>query len=105
MQLFGTDGTNTRVSSTSIYSVSLSVAGVSHPVRSVVVELAAYEVIQGKTWFTRHSPIVYWRRHQLRLVINGLAVVVDASASPRRESSQAITRISATQLNKVVRRQ
>jgi hypothetical protein len=32
-------------------------------------------------------------------------VVVDASASPQHESSQDITRISATQLKKVVRRQ
>jgi Aspartyl protease len=34
-----------RVPSTSIENVSLSVAGVSHPVRAVVVELAAYEVM------------------------------------------------------------
>jgi Retroviral aspartyl protease len=56
----------TRVPSTSIENVSLSVAGVSHPVRAVVVELAAYEVILGKPWFTRHNPIVDWRRHQMR---------------------------------------
>ena len=74
----------TRVPSTSIENVSLSVAGVSHPVRAVVVELAAYEVILGKPWFTRHNPIVDWRRHQLRLVIDGRTVVVDASASPQR---------------------
>jgi hypothetical protein len=37
----------TRVSSTSIEKVRLNVAGVSHPVRAVVVELAAYEVILG----------------------------------------------------------
>jgi hypothetical protein len=47
---------------------------------------------------------VYWRRYELRLVIEGLTVVVDASASPQRESSEDITRISATQLKKVVRR-
>ena len=95
----------TRVPSTAIENVSLSVAGVSHPVRAVVVELAAYEVILGKPWFTRHNPIVDWRRHQLRLVIDGRTVVVDASASPQRKPSQDITRISATQLKKVVRRQ
>ena len=87
----------TRVPSTAIENVSLSVAGVSHPVRAVVVDLAAYEVILGKPWFTRHNPIVDWRRHQLRLVIDGRTVVVDASASPQRQPSQDITRISATQ--------
>jgi hypothetical protein len=81
-----TDGT--RVPSTSIENVSLSVAGVSHPVRAVVVELAAYELILGKPWFTRHNPIVYWRRHQLRFAIDNRTVIVDASASPQRESSQ-----------------
>jgi hypothetical protein len=75
----------TRVPSTSIENFSLRVAGVSHPVRAVVVELAAYEVILGKPWFTRHNPIVDWRRHQLRFVIDGRTVVVDASASPQRE--------------------
>jgi gag-polyprotein putative aspartyl protease len=39
----------TRVPSTSIENVSLSVAGVSHPVRAVVVDLATYEVILGKS--------------------------------------------------------
>jgi hypothetical protein len=38
-------------------------------------------------------------------VIDDRTVVVDASASPQRESSKDITRISATQLKKVVRRQ
>jgi hypothetical protein len=38
-------------------------------------------------------------------VIDGRTVVVDASASPQRESSKDITIISATQLKKVVRRQ
>jgi hypothetical protein len=75
----------TRVPSTSIENFILSVAGVSHPVRAVVVELAAYEVILGKPWFTRHNPIVDWRRHELRLVVDGRKVVVDASASPQRE--------------------
>jgi hypothetical protein len=37
----------TRVPSTSIENFSLNVAGVSHLVRAVVVELAAYEVILG----------------------------------------------------------
>jgi hypothetical protein len=49
---------DTRVPSTSIENVSLSVAGVSHPVRTVFVELAAYEVVLGKPWFTRHNPVV-----------------------------------------------
>jgi hypothetical protein len=38
-------------------------------------------------------------------VIDGRTVILDASASPQRESSQDITRISATQLKKVVRRE
>jgi hypothetical protein len=38
-------------------------------------------------------------------VIDGRTVVMDASASPQRESSKVITRISATQLKNVVRRQ
>jgi hypothetical protein len=87
----------TRVPPTTIDYVSLSVAGVSHPVRAVVVEFAAYEVILGKPWFTRHNPIVDLRRHDLRFVIDGRTVVVDASASPQREPSMDITRISATQ--------
>jgi hypothetical protein len=95
----------TRVPSTSIENVSLTVAGVSHPVRAVVVKLAAYEVILGKPSFTRHEPIVDWRRHELRVVTDGRTVVVDASAGPQRESSKNITRISATQLKKLVRRQ
>jgi hypothetical protein len=95
----------TRVPSESIENVSLSIAGMSHPVRALVVELSAYEVILGKPWFTIHNPIVDWRRHQLRLVIDGRTVVVDASASPQCEPSQEITRISATHLQKVVRRQ
>jgi hypothetical protein len=91
----------------SLRRFSLTFRGVAppDPVRAIVVELAAYEVILGKPWFTRHNPIVDWRRHQLRFVIDGRTVVVDASASPQRESSQDITRISATQLKKVVRRQ
>jgi Aspartyl protease len=72
----------TRVPSESIENVSLCVADEFHPFRALVVELAAYEVILGKPWFTRHNPIVDWRRHQLRLVIDGRTVVVDASASP-----------------------
>jgi hypothetical protein len=95
----------TRVPSTSIDNVSLSVAGVSHPVRAVVVELAAYEGILGKPWFTIHNPIVDWRRHEMRLVTDGRTVVVDASASPQRESPKDITRISTKKLKKVVRRQ
>jgi hypothetical protein len=77
----------------------------SHLVRAVVVELAAYEVILGKPWFTRHNLIVDWRWHELRLVIDGRTVAVDASAIPQRKSSKDITRISATQSKKVVRRQ
>jgi hypothetical protein len=38
-------------------------------------------------------------------VIDGRTVVVDVSASPQRESSKDSTRISATQLKKLVRRQ
>jgi hypothetical protein len=58
---------------------------VSHPVRALVVELAAYEVILGKPRITRHNPIVHKRQYQLILVIDGRIVVVNASASPERE--------------------
>jgi hypothetical protein len=95
----------TRVPSKSVEIVSQSVAGVSHPVRAVVVELAAYELILGKPCFTRHNPIADWRRHQLRLETDGHKFVVDASTSPQRDLSKNITRISATQFKRVVRRQ
>jgi hypothetical protein len=95
----------TRVPSTSIENVILSVAGVCPPDGALVVELAPYEVVPGKPWFTRHNPIVDWRRHGLRLVIDGRTVVVYASTSTQCELSQDITRISATQLKKVVRPQ
>jgi hypothetical protein len=72
----------TRVPSTSIENFSMTVSGVSHTVRAVVVELTGYEVILGKPWFTRQNPIVDWRRHELRFVMDGRTVVVDASASP-----------------------
>jgi hypothetical protein len=74
----------TRVPSASIENVSLSVAGVSHPVRAVVVELASCEVILGKPWFYTHSQIVDSRWHKLRLVIDSRTMIVDASASPQR---------------------
>jgi hypothetical protein len=73
----------TRAPSTSIENVNLSVAGVSHPVRAVVMESAAYEVIIRKSWFTRYNPIADCRWHQLIIVIDDRFVVVDASASPR----------------------
>jgi hypothetical protein len=50
----------------------------------------------------RHNPIVYWKRNQLRFVIDDRTAVVDASARPQREPSQNITRISATQSTIVV---
>jgi hypothetical protein len=49
---------DTRVPSVSIEIFNLCVAGVAHLVRAIVVELASYEVILGKPWFTRHNPIV-----------------------------------------------
>jgi hypothetical protein len=77
---------------------------VAHPVRAIVVELASYEVILGKPWFTRHNPIVDWRQHRLRLNVNGESVEIDASLDPQLQGSHDITRISATQLKKMVRR-
>jgi hypothetical protein len=78
---------------------------VAHPVRAIVVELASYEVILGKAWFSRHNPIVDWRQHRLRLKLDGESVEIDASLDPQCQGSHAITRISATQLKKVVLRQ
>ena len=94
----------TKVPSAAIENVHLCVAGVAHPVRAIVVELASYEVILGKPWFTRHNPIVDWRQHQLRMKVDGESVEIDASLDPQCQGSNAITRISATQLKKVVRR-
>jgi hypothetical protein len=62
-------------------------------------------VIPGKPWFNIHSQVVDWRLHQLRIVIDDRIVAVDASASTHRKSSRDITRISATQVKKVARRQ
>jgi Retroviral aspartyl protease len=94
----------TKVPSSAIENVNLCVAGVAHPVREIVVELASYEVILGKPWFTRHNPIVDWRRHRLRMTVDGKSVAIDASLDPQCQGSHHITRISATQLKKVVRR-
>ena len=94
----------TKVPSASIENVNLCVAGISHPVRAIVVELASYEVILGKPWFTRHNPIVDWRQHRLRITVDGKSVEIDASLDPQDQGVRAITRISATQLKKVFRR-
>jgi hypothetical protein len=94
----------TKVPSSAIENVNLCVAGVAHPVRAIVVELASYEVILGKPWFTRHNPIVDWRQHLLRLNVHGESVEIDASLDAQCQRSHAITRISATQLKQVVRR-
>jgi hypothetical protein len=42
----------TKEPSGAIENVNLCVAGVAHPVRAIVVELASKEVILGKPWFT-----------------------------------------------------
>jgi hypothetical protein len=94
----------TKVPSAAIENFNLCVAGVAHPVRALVVELASYEVILGKPWFTRHNPIVDWRRHRLRMTVDGNSVEIDASMDPQCQGSHSITIISATQLKKVVRR-
>jgi hypothetical protein len=94
----------TKVPSATIENVNLSVAGVAHPVRAIVLELASYEVILGKPWFTRHNPIVDWRQNRLRMTVDGESVEIDASLDPQCQGFHAINRISATQLKKVVRR-
>jgi Retroviral aspartyl protease len=45
----------TKIPSAAIENVNLCVAGVAHPVRTIVLELASYEVLLGKPWFTRHK--------------------------------------------------
>jgi hypothetical protein len=77
---------------------------VAHLVGAIVVELASYEVILGKPWFTRHNPIVDWRQHRLRLKVDCKSVEIDAPLDPQCQGSHAITRILATQLKKVFRR-
>jgi hypothetical protein len=94
----------TKVPSAAIENVDLCVAGVAHPVRAIVVEFSSYEVILEKPWFARHNPIVDWRQHRLRLSVNGESVEIDASMDPQCQGSHSITKISATQLKKVVRR-
>jgi hypothetical protein len=84
--------------------MSTCVAGVVHPVRAIVVELASYEVVLGNTWSTRHNPIVDWSLHRLIMTVDGKSVEIDASLDPQCQGSHALTRISATQLKKVVRR-
>jgi Retroviral aspartyl protease len=88
----------TKVPSAAIENVNLCVAGVAHSVCAIVVEFSSYEVILGKTWFTRHNPIVDWRRHRLRMTVDGRYVEIDASMDPQCHGSHSITRISATQL-------
>jgi hypothetical protein len=90
--------------SAAIENFNLCVEGVAHPVRAIVVEFSSYEVVLGKTWFTRHNPIVDWRRNQLRMTVDGKYVEIDALMDPQCQGSYSITRISATQLKKVVRR-
>jgi hypothetical protein len=94
----------TKVPSEAIENFNLCVAGVAHPVRAIFLELASYEVILVKPWFTRHNPIVDWRRHRLRMTVDGKSVEIDACLDPQCQRSHALTRISATQLKKVVRR-
>jgi hypothetical protein len=90
----------TKVPSAAIENVNLCVAGVAHPVRTIFVELASYEVILEKPWFTRHNPIVDWRRHWLRMTVDGKYVEIDAAMDPQFQGSHSITRISATQLKR-----
>jgi hypothetical protein len=75
------DGTKVRSAATENFN--LCVAGVAHPVRAIVVELASYEEILGKPWFTRHNPIVDWRRHRLRMTVNGESAEIDVSWDPQ----------------------
>jgi hypothetical protein len=94
----------TKVPPAAIENVNLCVSGVAHPVRAIIVELASYEVILVKPWFTRHNPIEDWRRHRLRMTVDGKSVEIDASMDPQCQGSHSITRNSATKLKKVVRR-
>jgi hypothetical protein len=64
----------TKVPSAAIENVNLCVAGVAHPVRAIVVELASYEVILGKPWFTRHKTIMDWISNRLRMTVDGKSV-------------------------------
>jgi hypothetical protein len=72
----------TQIQATCVNGVSLSVAGISHLFRATVVELTSYEVILGKPWFTRHNPVVDWKRNRLTICVDGISVEVDASSNP-----------------------
>jgi hypothetical protein len=69
----------TKVPSAAIENVNLCVAGVTHPVCAILVELDSYEVILGKPCLTRNDPIVDLRRHRLRMTVAGKSVEIDAS--------------------------
>jgi hypothetical protein len=73
----------TKVPSAAIENVNLCVAGMAHPVRAIVVEFSSYEVVLGKPWFNRHNPILDWRRHRLRMTVDGKSVEIDASMDPQ----------------------
>jgi hypothetical protein len=88
----------TKVPLGAIENFNLCVAGVAHPARAIVVELASYEVILRKPWFNIHNPIVDWRQHRLMIKVDGESVEIEASLYPQCQVSHAITRISATQL-------
>jgi hypothetical protein len=68
------------------------------------VEFSSYEEILLKPWFSCNIPIVDWRQYRLGMKVDGESVEIDVSLDPQFQGSHAITRISATQLKKVVRR-
>jgi hypothetical protein len=94
----------TKVPSGTIENVNLCVCRCGSPSPCDSRGVASYEGILGKPWFNRHNPIVDWRRHRLRMTVDGKSVEIDASLDPQCQGSHAHTRISATQLKKVVRR-
>jgi hypothetical protein len=83
--------------------IQLSAAGIAHPVRSPIVELASYEVVLGKPWFTRHNPIVDWRLKRINIRVGGKYVEIDTATNPQKNEAEGVTQISAAKMTRIVR--
>ena len=93
----------TQVPAACAEGIQLSVAGIAHPVRATIVELASYEVILGKPWFTRHNPIVDWRLNRMKIRVDGKCVEIDATTNPQKNEVEGVTQISAAKMTRIFR--
>jgi hypothetical protein len=93
----------TQVPAACAEGIRLSVAGIAHPVRATIVELASYEVILGKPWFARHNPIVDWKLNRMKIHVDGKCVEVDATTNPQKNEVEGVTQISAAKMTRIFR--